>query len=327
MGSRAVAIVARSPEALARRFGVSPGEPAGLILTRTGRPFFTDPTVAEAAVDEIRAAADRSGTWDRLGSDWLVLDGEILPWSAKADPLVRRTYAAVAAGGRLWGPAALDALRAADDRGVPGLGELLATTEQRAAAVAAFGDAYQPYVHPVQGLSGLGFAPFAIVAADGQVTARRDNRWQLAECDRLAGGDPNGFVTRTERVEVELGDPSSVAAASGWWEALTACEGEGMVVKPIEPVTHGPKGLVQPALKCRGYEYLRLVYGPEYTLAHNMERLRSRNVGRKRSLALREFALGLEALDRFVAGEPLWRVHECVYSVLALESEPVDPRL
>jgi protein phosphatase len=50
-------------------------------------------------------------------------------------------------------------------------------------------------------------------------------------------------------------------------------------------------------------------------------------VGAKRALAAREFALGLEALERFVAHEPLRRVHECVLGVLALESEPVDPRL
>lgn len=74
-------------------------------------------------------------------------------------------------------------------------------------------------------------------------------------------------------------------------------------------------------------EYLRIIYGPEYLAPHNLERLRERNLGKKRSLAQREFALGIEALERFVAGEPLHRVHECVFGVLAMESEPVDPRL
>jgi protein phosphatase len=100
-----------------------------------------------------------------------------------------------------------------------------------------------------------------------------------------------------------------------------------MVVKPAEVVHRGPKGLVQPGIKCRGPEYLRIIYGPEYTAERNLARLRSRNVGHKRALALREFALGIEALERFVAGQPLYRVHECVFGVLALESEPVDPRL
>ncbi|HYG33953.1 MAG TPA: polynucleotide kinase-phosphatase, partial [Clostridia bacterium] len=98
-------------------------------------------------------------------------------------------------------------------------------------------------------------------------------------------------------------------------------------VKPMDFVTRGRKGLVQPAVKCRGREYLRIIYGPEYTLPENLERLRARGLSAKRSLAIREFALGVEALERFVRQEPLRRVHECVFGVLALESEPVDPRL
>ena len=100
-----------------------------------------------------------------------------------------------------------------------------------------------------------------------------------------------------------------------------------MVIKPLEFIVRGKTGLVQPAVKCRGREYLRIIYGPEYTAEANLTRLRGRGVGAKRSLALREFALGIEALERFVRREPLRRVHECVFGVLALESEPVDPRL
>ncbi len=100
-----------------------------------------------------------------------------------------------------------------------------------------------------------------------------------------------------------------------------------MVVKPYSFIAKGRRGLLQPALKCRGREYLRIIYGPEYTLPEHLERLRARGLSKKRSLALREFALGIEALTRFVKREPLRRVHECVFGVLALESEPVDPRL
>jgi len=80
-------------------------------------------------------------------------------------------------------------------------------------------------------------------------------------------------------------------------------------------------------VKCRAIEYLRIIYGPEYTFPENLSRLRKRGLATKRSLALREFALGIESLERFVRQEPLRRVHECVFGVLALESEPVDPRL
>jgi protein phosphatase len=98
-------------------------------------------------------------------------------------------------------------------------------------------------------------------------------------------------------------------------------------VKPLAFVARGAKGLIQPAVKCRGREYLRIIYGPEYAAPEHLARLRARGLGAKRSLALREFALGVEALERFARHEPLYRVHECVFGVLAMESEPVDPRL
>jgi protein phosphatase len=128
-------------------------------------------------------------------------------------------------------------------------------------------------------------------------------------------------------MEVDLASEPQVKEACEWWESLTGKGGEGMVVKPLDFMARGPKGPVQPALKCRGREYLRIIYGPEYTAPDQLPKLRSRGVSAKRSLASREFALGVEALERFVAREPLRRLHECVFGVLALESEPVDPRL
>jgi len=126
---------------------------------------------------------------------------------------------------------------------------------------------------------------------------------------------------------VDVNAPASYEAATEWWTELTSAGNEGMVVKPLDFITKGRRGIAQPAVKCRGPEYLRIIYGPEYLLPENLERLRARGVGAKRSLASREFALGIEALERFVRREPLRRVHECVFGVLALESEPVDPRL
>jgi protein phosphatase len=144
--------------------------------------------------------------------------------------------------------------------------------------------------------------------------------------DRLAAGD-DGVLTRTQWRTVALEDEGAIGDAIAWWEALTGSGGEGMVIKPRAFVVRGKKGLIQPALKVRGQEYLRIIYGPEYDAPENLVRLRERGLGGKRNLALREFALGHEALKRFVAREPLRRVHECVFAVLALESEPIDPRL
>jgi hypothetical protein len=148
----------------------------------------------------------------------------------------------------------------------------------------------------------------------------------LAIADKLADNDSSLFAT-TKRLMVDTSDEESVAAGIAWWEEMTAAGGEGMVVKPMDNLVRGPKGLVQPGVKVRGREYLRIIYGPDYTEPRHLVRLRQRGLGRKRSLAGREYALGLEALDRVARGEPLWRVHECVFAVLAMESEPVDPRL
>lgn len=143
---------------------------------------------------------------------------------------------------------------------------------------------------------------------------------------KICSGDP-GLMLATPSVVVDLSDAASEAAATAWWLELTGQGGEGMVIKPLDFAARGRRGLIQPAVKCRGREYLRIIYGPEYTTPVHLDRLRSRGLAAKRSLALREFALGLEGLERFVAREPLRRVHECVFGVLALESEPVDPRL
>ena len=108
---------------------------------------------------------------------------------------------------------------------------------------------------------------------------------------------------------------------------LTARGQEGMFIKPRQFLTRLDGGFVQPAIKCRGREYLRIIYGPEYDHPEQIQKLKSRGLGHKRSLAIREFTLGMEALERFDAKEPLRKTHECVFEVLALESEEVDPRL
>ena len=164
------------------------------------------------------------------------------------------------------------------------------------------------------------------MASEGKVHIDQTNEWHMQTLKRLCDADPEVLLaTKTQVIDVT--NESSVGKGCQWWLDMTGKGGEGMVIKPMEFVAKGNRGLLQPAIKCRGREYLRIIYGPEYTQSKNMERLRNRGLRGKRSLALREFALGIEALERFVGKEPLRRVHECVFGVLALESEPVDPRL
>lgn len=323
MGSRAVVLACRDVAAARARFG-APGDAAGAVWTRTGRPFFA-PELGTVLVDRVRAAAERAGLFEELGSPWLLLDAELLPWNAKAGDLLRHQYAAVGAAARTALPVAVVTLSAAAASGLD-VAELLARTRARAANAEAFTAAYRQYCRPTDGLDGVSLAPFQVLAADGATFHDRPHLWHLEVADRLVAADPATF-TPTRRVLADTTDEASTAAATSWWESLTAAGGEGMVVKPAGNLTRGPRGLVQPGLKVRGREYLRIIYGPDYTEQANLDRLRSRGLGHKRSLAAREYALGLESLERAARGEPLWRVHECVFAVLALESEPVDPRL
>jgi protein phosphatase len=169
-------------------------------------------------------------------------------------------------------------------------------------------------------------APFHILATEGAVHSDKDHRWHMETLDKLCRSAPDVMLATPYRI-VDLSDATGKADAIRWWEELTEAGGEGMVVKPLSFVARGRSGLVQPAVKCRGREYLRIIYGPDYTEPEHLARLRRRGLAAKRSLALREFALGIEALERFVRREPLRCVHECVFGVLAMESEPVDPRL
>ena len=325
MGSRAVVVVCRDSATAERRFGVPDSAAAGVIVTRTGRAFFDDAAQEAALLEKVRGGVDEIGLWDELGTDWLVLDAELLPWSAKAEELLRRQYASVGAAATATLTRQLDVVDAAARRGLDldGLGDRTAT---RLDMARRFVDAYRQYCWPVESVDDLRLAPFQVLAGEGKVHALTDHLWHMDVSARLAVADPGAFRA-TATTTVDVADEQSEAAAIAWWEELTSQGGEGMVVKPVDPVHRGPKGLTQPGIKCRGPEYLRIIYGPEYTDESNLARLRQRGLGHKRSLALREFALGLEALHRFVEGEPLYRVHECVFGVLALESEPVDPRL
>ncbi|HUQ60936.1 polynucleotide kinase-phosphatase [Lentzea sp.] len=300
MGSRAVLLVR---------------EEGGAIYTRTGRAFFGG-ALGDALLDRVRSAC--TGLFEELSTDWLLIDAELMPWNAKASGLIREQYAAVGAAANGALPVAVEALGTAAARGVD-VADLLARTSQRAANASAYSAAYERYCWPTDGLEGVRIAPFQLLAAEGRTFHDRSHLWHLETLAKLEGP----LFQQTRHLVVDVGDPEQVAAGVKWWEGLTADGGEGMVVKPLANLG----GRVQPGVKVRGREYLRIIYGPDYTQPENLSRLRKRSLGRKRGLALREYALGIEALERVARGEPLWRVHECVFGVLALESEPVDPRL
>ena len=253
-----------------------------------------------------------------------------MPWSSKAQELLKSQYAAVGAAGSASLPRALATLEEAggrlegEDREALGLAE--GRCRARAEDIARFVASYRQYCWPVESIDDYKLAPFHLLATEGKVHLDKDHAWHMETLAGACRADPQ-LLRATPYLVVDVTDPASQEAGVAWWSDLTGRGGEGMVVKPLDFLHKGPRGLSQPAVKCRGPEYLRIIYGPEYSTAANLARLRSRGLGRKRSLALGEFALGIEGLERFVRREPLRRVHECVFGVLALESEPVDPRL
>ncbi len=277
------------------------------------------------AVDHVRRAVDEAGLWQELSTDWLLLDTEIMPWSAKASGLIEGQYGPVAASAQAGLAAALEAGKRASARGLDGVSftNRMAGRLERARKYSA---AWAPYVWPVNGIEDVRIAPFHVLASEGAVHFDKPHAWHMGLAHRLAAaGEPVMHATAWRTVPLD--DERACADATAWWEELTSRGGEGMVVKPADFIVRGNKGLLQPALKVRGPEYLRIIYGPEYDAPEHISRLRIRGLGGKRGLALREFALGHEALVRFVNREPLRRVHECVFGVLGLESEPIDPRL
>lgn len=355
MGSRMVMVVCRNAQVARERFNIT--DPcSGVCYTRTGRPFFDDPALESALLTRVQQALDTSALWDRLKTDWVCLDGELLPWSAKAHELLHQQFAAVSAAAGASLSAATAALEKSAHPGVE-VEKLLERFHTRAQMVQNYTAAYRRYCWPVQSIADLRFAPFHLLASEGAVHMDKDHIWHMQTLSTLCQADPTLLLATSYRVvtldappapdtDEPIGAaPSDTAAQSAgnreherinrisqedaihWWEELIQHGGEGIVIKPLAGIVQSQHGLVQPALKCRGREYLRIIYGPEYTMPEMMARLRSRNVQLKRSLALREFALGIEALERFVQRDPLYRVHECVFAILALESEPVDPRL
>ena len=324
MGSRAVVVVCRDEDAARRRFGVT-ADGVGICYTRTGRRFFDDKKIEQQFLEKVRVAIDAAGFWEQFQTDWICLDAELMPWSAKAQELLRRQYAPVGAAAKASLAETISVLERLASNNVDAL-PLVERYKQRLEAANLYVDSYRRYCWSVHSVDDLKLAPFHLLATEGQVHVQRDHVWHMEKLAEICKPD-GGLLLATAHRQVDVTDNASVDLATRWWEELTGRGGEGMVVKPFDFIVRGRRGVTQPAIKCRGPEYLRIIYGPEYLLPQNLERLRNRGVSTKRSLALREFALGVEGLERFIRQEPLRRVHECVFGVLALESEPVDPRL
>ena len=329
-GTRVTVVACRDAEAARRRFGADGGV-TGAVYSASGRPFFATRAAEEAFLARLRDALDGGGLWDALGTDWVALEGVIGP----GVPMMREVnrylgqglapcWTVAAAAGSGLGAAA-EALARAVAGGVDAAA-LLARTRERAALVEAYTAACRRHCRPARAPDELRFAPVLILAGEGGVYAERDPRWHQ---ERLAPACSAAPLTLRgmEHTAIDLADPRSEAEAIAWWDAAVGRGSAGIVVRPLERGPEGGSRSMAPALECRSVDMQRLVHGPEHTLPEHRERLRDPGIGEERAGAAKEWALSIEALERFVRGEPLVRVHECVFAALAVKSgRPRDVR-
>ncbi len=325
MGSRTVLVICKNENVVRERFGIV-NEDIGVCYTRTGRNFFNDPVIEKEFLKRVLKALTKSGFWEKHQTDWVCFDAELMPWSVKAQSLLKDQYASVGTAAKNSLPEVELSLQKAINRGIDGAKQSLVKFSYKKEAISKYIDAYRNYCWEVNSVVDYKLAPFHILATEGAVHVDKNHEWHMENIKEICQADKKIFRATPYKI-IETMDENSVKLAIDWWLAITEKGGEGMVVKPFDFIVHGKEGLLQPAVKCRGSEYLRIIYGPEYDMKENLERLKNRGLSRKRSLALREFALGIEGLERFVKNEPLRRIHESVFGVLALESEDVDPRL
>ncbi|OJJ23337.1 polynucleotide kinase-phosphatase [marine bacterium AO1-C] len=326
MGSRVVLVVCKDETVAQTRFGIV-NEGIGVAYTRTGRSFFTNQDLEQQFLQRINDALTQSNFWAKHQTDWVCLDTELMPWSAKAQALLQSQYASVGTAAENALGEVNQVLQQALKRGIGDAKSSLEKFTYKQSAIAKYRQAYRNYCWEVNSVEDYKLAPFHILATEGAVHTDKNHEWHMENIREICEADSQMFRMTPYKI-VETKNETSVQTAIDWWLELTGKGGEGMVVKPYDFIVYGSKdGLLQPAVKCRGSEYLRIIYGPEYDMPENIKRLKNRALGRKRSLALREFALGIEGLERFVRKEPLRRIHESVFGVLALESEEMDPRL
>lgn len=322
-GVRCLMVVCRQPEVACERFGLA--SPSwGRLYSRLGRPLVAAEEVEQATLRQLSAGLERAGLFELLGSNWVLLDGELVRWERRRElfggaSLSHTLHAGLTGMGR-----GLELLAQASARGVAvgGVERALWARRQALEALERVMGGQFPEGQEEQ----VQVAPFHLLASEGVTHVDKGHVWHLEQVEKLWRAVPE-LCRPTRWWRVRLDDAQALAEVTAWWESISACGEGGMVVKPLAFLPEGERGPMQPALKVRGREALRLVCGVEYTLSATLERLKQRPVGARRGQTLREQALSVEAMNRFVAREPLSRVHEVVSALLALKGESLDPHL
>ncbi|WP_028776440.1 polynucleotide kinase-phosphatase [Shimazuella kribbensis] len=317
MGSRAVLLVFRDEESAEKYIG---RKIEGVIYTRTGRPFFQKQLGKEVLQ---KLQHDLKPYFAKYQTEFILLDAEILPWNLKAKELIQKQYAHVGEMAWLDRMKRKEKLEKAESNG-QAIQTWLDETNEQLQHTASFRKSFQQYIWETTGIEGIQIAPFHILAQSGLTFFDQTHIWHMEKAQELSNYSSMIIETAYRVVDNEQSEQEAIA----WWEEMTRDGQEGFVVKPLNFVERNEKGqMVQPAIKVRGVEYLHIIYGMDYLHPANLERLKQRSTNKKQKKALREFALGMEGIQRFVNRESLGRIHECVLGTLAMEADPVDPRL
>lgn len=316
-GARAVIIAARDPDA-GRRFNLTEKKD-GIIYTETGRPFFEGgrESIEEGLLKGLKNALSANGFWEKYKTGWLCIDCEILPrpLAARGSEQVPRSLDAPG------GPDNLEeAILWLDKRGFSGpedeeqaFNDLLAALKGEREREKALEDAWRRFFHTAHNISDIQITPLNIMASEDRVWSDVNHVLQLEIIREALSGWINLAPCRF--ISARPGDKASFKQAREFLEKTLSEGGAGMFIKPKDFISARGGRLIQPALECLGEEASRIIYGPDSGLKDH-----KRGGSEARRRALREFALGLEGLERFVSGEPLYRVHECVFGALALKS-------
>lgn len=322
MGSRGIVVLCRTHKTAIERFGIS-GQIPGCAYTRNGRRFFNDEDTEAVFLERLERALTRARFWERFATDWVCFDGEILPWAVKAaesseeSDLVQTGMLALSETKRALAEGAISASKKTWTEVVDG----------ERAALAKYDAMFKKYRTESANLADLKFAPFHLLAVEGRTFFDCSHLWHMETFSRLARSGDN-FLIPTCYQMISTTEPKTWSKVFDWWEELSKNSAEGFVIKPMKFLPKGRRGFAQPAIKCRTREHLRLVYGPQYDTVEMREALVARDARQRRRnkhrRILRQFALSIEAVTRFVQRNSMNAVHQCVLGVLAQEVAPLQ---
>jgi polynucleotide kinase-phosphatase len=318
MGSRGILFLFKDHASAKKYIGT---ESLGVIYTRTGRRFF-DKEIEEQIVRKLNDDLYSHDYFSQHQTDFLLLDAEIMPWNLKAKELISNQYAHVAENA-MMDRAFLQGKLAEAAKTNNALAPWLDEYNEKVENAREFAEVFQGYCWDVVGLEDIKIAPFHVLAHSNRTFFDETHEWHMKMNHQFATYS-SLFVATEYKI---LSDSASEAEVIQWWEEMTQDGHEGIVIKPEHYIPRSKGKLLQPAIKVRGSKYLKIIYGMDYLQPENLQRLKKRNTGKKQKLALKEFALGIEGINRFVNGESIERVHECTLATLAMEKDPVDPRL